>query len=1073
MTVMNHAFYHSPPCYHSPPWLCLCHHLCRQNDQNDQGYQNTTQDKIPRLVTSNIIKKTPLVCAMSFIGCAMMPMFTHASVHEAAVHMSAHEQPSEPKTPNIKSMPTVEQSHAHAHRQSQQIQQNQSIDLAQHALKRLSQYYVSYHDVPSYPTPANDLNNDPNDLSNNPNNPNNPNDAVTSFYSSPNHSPNQTNITDKQTDNKQTDSKQTDNKIDNTANQLSNRIHDWIGADAPLCAGRWVYPSSITNNDNGLNQQTNHVATPSSPTNTLKAQADHGYYDNVRHATLTGNVLIQQNNQVIQADKVLVDVQSQHATASGNVLFADRPTSQLSAMTSTTQATAGNHGNADQPLHAHQQLSRGLTQGGLITIAEEVQYNSQSQLAHANDVAFASIPLQAHGHAKTLRKTGNDRLHLTDVMFTTCPPTNPKWRLQAGSIELNNQSGRGVAKDARLKIGDVPVAYLPYFNFPIDDRRASGFLLPSVSWRNDGQVELQTPYYANLAANMDTTITPRVFSNRNPMLSAEFRHLSHDFGHSQIQGDYLPNDRQYDKKTRKSLFAKHLWQSKHVDNLTGEAVYQYVSDADFIDDFEVFGTTGREHLGNFDNHAHLPRSARLNYFNEYINAHLKVETYQNLDVIDAFGNPTTDALKPYSKLPQLTVNYALPLNQWLKNNNHINNITNSITNNIKLTGVHDSGYFQKSITDNSAPEKSGFRMYNKLTAIYPMHNAWGYAVPSVSLQQLFARYDEHTTLNNQISKQDRQQGIFLPSVALDTGIYLKKIGSPFGWFDGVDDHNKAIIKNGHQLLSPRLKYTYTPFKDQNSLPNFNTRIASLSYEQLFADSWFLGHDRIQDLHAITPAINYRYIDSEGNTRLDVGIAEQFYLSHGKTRLSDFISTPNTHASSDKALFSNRSSGMVASIQAQPIKQLWWHVNIASKSDRRLNFLTSQLRYQPTDNSMISLGVINRQADQNTNQLPLKAYTASLVMPVNQNWRLMAQGQFDDERYQITDGLLGIDFQDCCIGASVYVRRHTNELDITARPDNTIMAELRLTGLSPKSGRFSRLLQDRTYGLTPVQDAWVK
>lgn len=279
---------------------------------------------------------------MSFIGCAMMPMFTHAAVHEAAVHMSAHEQPSEPKTPNIKSMPTVEQSHAHSHRQSQQMQQNQSIDLAQHALERLSQYYVPYHDVPSYPTPANDLNNDPNDLSNNPNNPN---DAVTSFYSSPN----QTNITDKQTD-----SKQTDSKIDNTANQLSNRIHDWIEADAPLCAGRWVYPSSITNNDNGLNQQTNHVATPSSPTNTLKAQADHGYYDNVRHATLTGNVLVQQNNQVIQADKVLVDVQSQHATASGNVLFADRPTSQLSAMTSTTQATAGNHGNADQPLHAHQ-----------------------------------------------------------------------------------------------------------------------------------------------------------------------------------------------------------------------------------------------------------------------------------------------------------------------------------------------------------------------------------------------------------------------------------------------------------------------------------------------------------------------------------------------------------------------------------------------------------------------------------------------------------------------------------------------------------------------------------------------
>ena len=44
--------------------------------------------------------------------------------------------------------------------------------------------------------------------------------------------------------------------------------------------------------------------------------------------------------------------------------------------------------------------------------------------------------------------------------------------------------------------------------------------------------------------------------------------------------------------------------------------------------------------------------------------------------------------------------------------------------------------------------------------------------------------------------------------------FLKKAGAPFGMHQDT---------GGYQVLTPRLHYTYTPFKDQHNVPNFETK----------------------------------------------------------------------------------------------------------------------------------------------------------------------------------------------------------------------------------------------------------
>lgn len=108
-----------------------------------------------------------------------------------------------------------------------------------------------------------------------------------------------------------------------------------------------------------------------------------------------------------------------------------------------------------------------------------------------------------------------------------------------------------------------------------------------------------------------------------------------------------------------------------------------MSDEEYLDDFDTLGLS--------DSTLNLPRRARLNYYNDYVNGELKVETFQTLNAFDSDGEALEDKDKPYSRLPQLTLNYRLPS-----------------TNNFDITGVSDSAYFKKSIDDGSEDEKVGY-----------------------------------------------------------------------------------------------------------------------------------------------------------------------------------------------------------------------------------------------------------------------------------------------------------------------------------------------------------------------------
>lgn len=766
------------------------------------------------------------------------------------------------------------------------------------------------------------------------------------------------------------------------------------------CQGVWHYPK-IANHGNGLT-----------------ARADYGYYDNDTYGELLGNVEISQADNTLFANQVRFNPTTGQVNAGGNVLF------------------NGDDGNND-----------------MIGMAQKLEYNLHTKRATALDVAFASNRLHAHGHAGKLTNTDPNRTILTHTSFSTCPPDRRHWEILSDEITLDQTTGRGIAKHTTLKIRNKTVAKLPYFNFPIDDRRSSGFLLPNVGINSKDGLEVSLPYYFNLAPNYDATVTPTIFGNKNPRVAGEFRYLTHHYGQGKLQGAILPSDRKYDNKTRGHLFFDHFWQATDatkaqlgldntphpIDNLTLSATYRHISDGDYLTDFDKLGVA--------NNALNLPRRIELTYATPNTSANLKVETFQKLNGNDENGQPFLDKNRPYARLPQLSVSYQMPAQTIAK---HTPSWVNA--NTLSITGTHDLAYFKRSIKDNSDSEKSGVRLYNDISASYPMTASWGYIHPKVSLSHLLSAYDEDSLDDQNLSKQDGLYAVFVPTFSVDTGLHFYKKGTPFGWA------NKTA--GGYQLISPRLKYRYSPHQDQQAIPNFDTSLASLSYDQLLADSWFLGYDRLPDLHTITPALNYRYIDNTGQTLVEFGVAEQFFLDDVKVSL-DNVSPANS------GVKKGAGTGISWQASVSPMPNLWLNGAGSLTKNYRFNTLLFSARYQPNERTLLNVGMVNRKA---FGQLPLTAYTGSAIFSINPQWQVVAQAQYDAKHQKFLDTLVGVNYEDCCVGISLYGREFRNDLRPSDPPNRAVMAELRLSGLTGK-GQLNRLLSDKIFGFDNIADSW--
>lgn len=734
----------------------------------------------------------------------------------------------------------------------------------------------------------------------------------------------------------------------------------------PYCQGVWVTPIEP------------NTKAPDPSSTTTYADADYALYNPNGDSELTGNVVINQEGRQIKGNKITLDKTQTYAHAQGNVQIA---------------------------------------QNGLVSQSQDANYNLKQQSGDLSDSYYITETTHAHGHADSIVRTSPTKTELRNATYTTCEPgKTPGWKITAKKIVLNQDTGRGTTRDTRLYIKDVPVMALPYYNFPIDDRRTTGLLTPSFGWTSDGGLQLSLPIYLNLAPNYDMTLIPRYFGTRGAMLEGEFRYKTENFGEGSISGGYLPNDKDYSDLDRKSLRFVHNWNINKYFSSNFE--YNYLSDIDYIDDIK--------NDPNVSTDLNQKRLAQLNFANAVpgLNATLKVETYQTLD------KTLADVDKPYYRLPQFLLNYTSTNPQGWQFEYH-----------------NDTAYFKKDISDGSALEDSGTRLYNSFATRYNFRTPWAFAIPEASIRSLNYFYDRDAQESQGLSGGSKTKTVIVPQFTLDTGLNFEKEGKYL------------------QTLTPRLFYAYAPYKNQNFYPNFDTTTASVSYDQLFSPYRFYGHDRLDDNNFMSLGLSYSLFDKQGLERLKAAVGQSFYFSDRRVVLDSTTDQVDT----------KKTSGPVFSISSQLSNNFTIASNLAwsDGSTSQANFQT----YYTSDKGRIyNLGYYKRKETGNS-QLTYDQIVASFIQPVNDNWRIMGHVQYDLDHSLAREYLLGVNYESCCWTVSVYGRSYFNDLDdvtlASVKRKNAVMAEFTLKGLGSFSNRLASLLEQRIIGFNKSNQSWTQ
>ncbi|WP_051304794.1 LPS-assembly protein LptD [Chitinilyticum litopenaei] len=647
-----------------------------------------------------------------------------------------------------------------------------------------------------------------------------------------------------------------------------------------------------------------------------------------------------------------------------------------------------------------------ITRAGLTSESDWVKYNLVSGQLHAGDRVkltqdgdtlsgtrldlavdaregtldnpeYAMAQGLARGSGRTLFFEGRDRYRIEEGSFTTCPAGNNDWYLRARELNLDYTTGIGDAWHGWFEFKGVPVAYYPWADFPLNDKRKTGFLPPVVGYSSGNGTVIGTPFYWNIAPNYDATFWPTWYSERGLMLGGEARYLWPSF-QGVLRAEAI-SDRKTDDN-RYSVLFQH--QQQLTERLSLQLDLQRASDDNYFNDF-----------GNSleaSSQTTLPRDGQLRYRGDGWNAGMRWQTFQ---VLQSEQNPV---VPPYNLEPQFTFSAAPVLHGMLK------------------TGIEaEATNFQK--TDGV----SGWRSWVQPSVSLPFANSYSFITPKLSFDYTQYRLDAFNGRDGQTI--DRS----LPMLSLDTGLFFEREGSYAG---------TSFV----QTLEPRIYYLYVPYKDQSAIPLFDTSEADLTFNRLFMENRFTGHDRINDANDVTLALTSRLFDSEqGHELLNTTIGQRIYFTQPRVGLAGNTSGETTA----DALFS------ISSQLGQFRTAYDLQYNFQNAITQRANL---KLSWSPEAGKVLNLRYLrNRTTD-------IEQVGASGQWNIGGGWYALGQYNYSLQDHSGLEALLGVEYKAGCWGLRLAAQRYP-----TSRGDyqTNYFFTLELSGLGGVGSSPVRLLQE--------------
>ncbi len=643
---------------------------------------------------------------------------------------------------------------------------------------------------------------------------------------------------------------------------------------------------------------------------------------------------------------------------------------------------------------------------------------TNQQIQHENKV----YQLSAWGTAEKYEQNEPKISLFSQATYSTCPPLTSAWQVKASHIELNKNTGRGVARNARLLVKGIPLFYTPYLNFPIDSRRQTGFLPPVIrpNTTESGTI-ITAPFYLNLAPNYDDLLTPSILFKRGIQLTDLFRYLTPET-EGKIKITVLPDDRLFSQLKEKNINAflkpsssQTQAQFNRLQNAsTTRTAFSWQNDAQFNEHWtstlDYNYVSDDYYTTNFNNGLtqvttnQLLQQANLTYKGQFWQFRGNIQGYQTLHPLNQ-----SPYQNEYTRLPQLTLG-----GNYLDDKTGLNySIDNDLSHFVirKNPGVDILQPFGTRLNIQPAISWPEYR-----PAFY-FNPRLQFAMTQYEVSQIPAN-NNSATLNNHLQSPYRS----LPIFDVSSGMYFER-------------HFNLLQHDLTQTLEPQIYYTYIPYYNQNNLPLFDTDLNILTYDQLFTYNRFSGLDRIGDANQLAMGLATRFMDQQSGTQkayAGIGQINYFHDRH-VTLCSNDIDINSTQNCSTLPMPSdnrvNRSP--LSGVLSYNLTPNWTftsntiydtHVNNVKNETLTLGYSTDPQRSISLSYTYALNGAVLPTNPVGSSVNNLSQTDLNFIWPITHNWSTLGRWTENFNTASFQNLLFGLQYDSCCWAVRFLVGR---------------------------------------------------
>lgn len=638
-----------------------------------------------------------------------------------------------------------------------------------------------------------------------------------------------------------------------------------------------------------------------------------------------------------------------------------------------------------------------INKAGNIFEGTELELKVDAFQGFFNEPRYRFLRNDAYGQADRIDFLDENRAVIRNATYTTCqaqpgPSWMPDWILRATSISLDQEEETGEARGAVLSFKGVPILPVPALTFPIGEKRKSGLLPPTIGLDNKSGLELTLPYYWNIAPNRDATLYPTLMSRRGVDLGAEFRYLEPTYNGT-VRGNYLPSDRLRDRD-RWGLSTQHVQSYMALPLLGPSSAYlslNRVSDDNYWRDFSRNSASLTQRL--------LSNDGILSWAWADVALQARALKWQTLQ------DPLSIIVPPYDRAPQLSARQT----------------RTNLPGGLETYVEADSTRFV------SDPLLTGQPNANRAFVLAQVSRPWQapgwFVVPRAQVHGRRYNFDGRTAAGAE--KAD----VVVPTLSLDSGVVLERSTSYFG---------RAFL----QTLEPRAFYVYTPFREQNDLPNYDSGLNDFNFATVFTENAFGGHDRIADNNLLTLGATTRLLDpATGAEAAKFGIAQRLRFKDQRVTLPG------------QAPVSERLSDLLFGASVSLVPQWGGDMTVQfNPKTRRSIRSTVGVRYNPSDFRVVSAAYrLQRGSSEQIDvgwQWPLNDLfgraEAGSGAGCTGRWYSVGRLNFSLRERRLVEGLLGVEYDaGCWIGRVVVERMQAG----TGSSNKRILFQLEFVGFS--------------------------